>query len=196
MIKSFSIVIIIFFCTIFDNAHALIIRYNITGGIDSEGYNFSGHVDINSEYESTAGIHDIQYNITQFLFQSDAGIFSGYSGYLGLCMPLPGWSTAHFYPSYTENYTGKENLPYWVNGSTGVYFDDMYNEYSDSTTLPETITINPWWGDYSTSYNWGPGGTEMIRLTKASEPVPEPATMLLLSGGLLGLAVFRKKFKK
>lgn len=48
MKKTLSLIIVMSICTIFTYAHATIITYNITGGVDSEGNKFSGFVDINS----------------------------------------------------------------------------------------------------------------------------------------------------
>ncbi len=45
-------------------------------------------------------------------------------------------------------------------------------------------------------YNRALSGSEILELYDAPNPIPEPATMLLLGSGLIGLAGFRRKDKK
>lgn len=119
----------------------------------------------------------------------DAWLFSnfGYKHYIGLNdIDVEGvweWISGeavtytHWAPGEPNNGTAAN----WVQINWGYDSTGGWNDTGPSWTYPG----NPWHSGYGIAERDASGGTH---------PIPEPATCLLLSSGLAGLAAFRKKF--
>lgn len=80
-------------------------------------------------------------------------------------------------------------------------YPTLLNHLNSGSPYTLADGISPRSGDVTWGFEWdaniAPNGTFNISKDKNLRPVPEPATMLLLGSGLLGMGVFaRRRFKK
>ena len=106
------------------------------------------------------------------------------------------WLGGYQLPGSTEPDGGWQ----WVTGEAFAYANWASGEPNDSPVGENRITFQHGWNSDGKEWNdltdsWFQGGY-VIEYEASSVPIPEPATMLLLGSGLIGLTGFRRKFKK
>ena len=133
----------------------------------------------NSQLDAEGWQHATNYEVSD-LFNQYVRVdnLTEMQGYFGM---------THFFGSFWMTHGFIEHL-------------DGRSQYGDAFIKREGVGGGIWevrdFSSWNSSYAEPNVGHWSVRQAPAIEPVPEPSTVLLVGTGLIGLAGFRKKFKK